>query len=202
MAKPLAWLNPGVVAGAAVPPVVILFRAATGVLGANVVSAALNQLGYLTLVVLTATLACTPLMVVTGWTWPVRVRRALGLIAFSYASLHLLTYFVLDLGLDFGQLGEDLAKRPFITVGFLAWLLMVPLAWTSTDRSVRRLGFKRWKLLHRASYACAGLGVVHFLWRVKKDRTEPLVFAALLALFFAVRAVEAARARGKKRAAA
>lgn len=191
MARPFAWLNPGVVAGAVVPPAVILLRAATGELGANAVSAALNQLGYLTLVVLTATLACTPLKLAFGWTWPVRVRRSLGLIAFAYASLHLLTYAVLDLGLDLAQLGEDLAQRPFITAGFLAWLLMAPLAWTSTDASVKKLGFQRWKLLHRTSYLCAAFGVVHFAWRVKKDLTEPLVFAALLALLFAVRAVDA-----------
>lgn len=193
MAKAFAWLNPGVVAGAVVPPAVILVRVASGDLGANAVSAALNQLGYLTLVVLTATLACTPLKLVLGWSWPMRVRRSLGLIAFAYASLHLFTYAALDLGLDLGQLGEDLARRPFITVGFLAWLLMAPLAWTSTDASVKRLGFKRWKLLHRLSYLCAVLGVVHFLWRVKKDLTEPLIFAGLLALFFAVRAVDALR---------
>jgi sulfoxide reductase heme-binding subunit YedZ len=182
--------------------VVIVLRAATGDLGANAVSAALNQLGYLTLVILTATVACTPLKIVTGWTWPIRARRTLGLVAFAYASLHLLTYFALDLGLDLGQLGEDLAKRPFITVGFLAWLLMVPLAWTSTDASVKKLGFQNWKRLHRLSYLCAALGVVHFLWRVKKDLTEPMVFASLLGLLFGIRLIDGARARAAKAAKA
>lgn len=198
MAKPYAWLNPGLVAGAAVPAVVILLRAATGSLGANWISAALNQLGYLTLLFLLSTLACTPAKLALGWTWPIRARRTLGLIAFTYASLHLLTYAALDLGLDFAQLGEDLAKRPFITVGFLAWLMMLPLAWTSTDASVKKLGFKKWKELHRLSYVCAILGVVHFVWRVKKDATEPIVFAAVLALFFAARGVDALRARARK----
>ena len=201
MAKPYAWLNPGIIVGAIVPPVVMLARGATGGLGANPVTAGLNQLGYLTLLWLTATLACTPLKVLMGWTWPIRVRRTLGVATFCYASAHLLTYLTLDLGLDFGQLGEDLAKRPFITVGFLAWLLMAPLAFTSTDASVKKLGFKRWKLLHRISYVCAALAVIHFLWRVKKDKTEPLVFAAVLALFFAARAVDALRASAKKKPA-
>jgi methionine sulfoxide reductase heme-binding subunit len=198
VAKPYAWLNPGLVLGAAVPAAVILLRAATGALGANAISAALNQLGYLTLLFLVATIACTPAKVALGWTWPIRARRSLGLITFAYASLHLLTYAVLDLGLDLKQLGDDLTKRPFITVGFLAWLMMIPLAWTSTDASVKKLGFKRWKELHRLSYVCAILGVVHFLWRVKKDLTEPVVFAVLLVMFFALRGVDAMRARARK----
>jgi methionine sulfoxide reductase heme-binding subunit len=202
MAKPYAWLNPGVIAGAVIPPVAILARGLTGNLGANPVTAGLNQLGYLTLIWLTATLACTPLKVVLGWTWPIRIRRNLGVIAFCYASLHLLTYLALDLGFDFSQLAEDLGKRPFITVGFLAWLLMAPLAFTSTDASVKRLGFKLWKLLHRASYLCAILAVIHFLWRVKKDKTEPTVFAVVIGLFFAVRIVDALRNRAKKQARA
>jgi sulfoxide reductase heme-binding subunit YedZ len=129
------------------------------------------------------------------WSWPVRIRRTLGLLTFGYASAHLSTYALLDLQLDVGQLGADLLKRPFITVGFTAWLLMVPLALTSTDAMVRRLGFVRWKRLHRLSYVCAGLGVVHFVWRVKKDVTEPLLYGAVLAALLLVRVLKAKRAR-------
>lgn len=190
MAKPLPWLNPAIIAGASVPAALIMLRAGSGALGANPISAALNQLGLLGLVFLVASLACTPLQLLFGWTWPVRIRRALGLTAFTYVTLHFVTYLGLDLQLDFAALGKDLAKRPFITVGFFAWLLLVPLALTSTDVMVRRLGFARWKLLHRLAYACGVLGVVHFYWRVKRDLTEPLLYGLVLAALLLVRVVK------------
>ena len=192
---------PAVWTGGAAPAVVLLGRGLTGGLGADPVSAALNQLGLLTLVVLLLCLACTPVQLVTRWTWPARVRRALGLLAFGYGSAHLLVYAGLDLGLRLGQLAEDLLKRPFITVGFLGWLAMLPLALTSTQASVRRLGFPRWKRLHRLAYAAAALGVLHFVWRAKKDLREPLVYAAVLGVLLLVRAVEAGR-KAQRRAAA
>jgi sulfoxide reductase heme-binding subunit YedZ len=191
MAKPLPWLNPALVAGGSVPAALLVFRAATHGLGANPISTALNQLGLLGLVLVMATLACTPLQLLFKWTWPIRVRRTLGLLAFAYVTAHFLTYLLLDLQLDFASLGADLVKRPFITVGFTAWLLLIPLALTSTDASVRRLGFKRWKLLHRLSYVVAVLGVIHFTWRVKKDVTEPALYGALLAGLLLVRVVKA-----------
>lgn len=196
-AKPLPWLNPALVTGAAVPVVGLLIRAANGDLGANPIANALNQLGLLALVMLVATLACTPLQRLFKWTWPARVRRTLGLITFGYASLHLLTYVVIDQQLALGALWDDVLKRPFITVGFLAWLTMVPLAWTSTDASVRWLGFKKWKLLHRLVYLTAALAIIHFIWRVKKDATEPLVYAGILALLFLVRIVWPQRQRAR-----
>jgi sulfoxide reductase heme-binding subunit YedZ len=193
MAKPYPTLVPAVWTGGSAPAVLMAYRAATGGLGANPISTALNQLGLLALTLLTLTLLCTPLQLLFKWTWPPRIRRTLGQLTFCYATAHLLTYALLDLQLDLGTLGADLVKRPFITVGFTAWLLMAPLMLTSTDAMVRRLGFVRWKRLHRLSYACAALGVIHFVWRVKKDVTEPALYAAVLALLLAVRAVKARR---------
>lgn len=193
MAKPYPWLKPAVWTGGSAPAALMVTRAASGALSANPIAAALNQLGLLALTLLMLTLACTPLQLVFKWTWPPRIRRALGQLTFCYATAHLLTYALLDLQLDFATLGADLAKRPFITVGFTAWLLMAPLMVTSTDAMVKRLGYVRWKRLHRLSYVCAALGVVHFVWRVKKDVTEPALYAAVLALLLAVRAVKAKR---------
>jgi sulfoxide reductase heme-binding subunit YedZ len=193
MAKPVPWLKPAVMAGAAVPAVLLFARAATGELGANPIATALNQLGLLGLVFLLASLACTPLQLLFKWTWPPRIRRVLGVIAFCFVTAHFLSYLVLDLQLDFATLGKDLAKRPFITVGFTAWLLLLPLAVTSTDGMVKRLGYERWKRLHRLAYACGVLGVVHFWWRVKSDVTEPVLYGLVLFAFFLVRVVKRKR---------
>jgi sulfoxide reductase heme-binding subunit YedZ len=113
----------------------------------------------------------------------------IGLFAFAYATLHLTFYVAVDQGLDVALLAEDVAKRKFMAVGFAAWLLLLPLAVTSTDAWVRRLGFARWKRLHRLAYVAAILGVVHFLWRVKADRSRPLLFAAAIGLLLALRAI-------------
>ncbi len=190
----LPWLKPSVHTGALVPLAAILWNAASGSLGANPIAEALNRLGKVALVFLVLSLACTPLKALLGWTWPMRVRRLLGLYAFFYGSAHVVTYAGLDQVLNVGAIVEDVARRPFILVGFLAWLAMVPLAVTSTDEMVRRLGFKRWKLLHRLAYLSAGLGVVHFVLRVKKDTTEPMLYAGVLASLMLVRVVDAARA--------
>jgi len=187
VAKPLPWLGPAVWVGGAAPAVMLLAEGAAGKLGANPISTALNQLGLLSLTMLVLTLACTPLQLVFRWTWPPRIRRELGLLSFGYVTLHFLTWLVLDQGLSMSSVLKDLAKKPFITVGFAAWVFLIPLALTSTNESVRRLGYERWKKLHRLSYLCAGLGVVHFWWRVKKDVTEPLVYGAVLALLLALR---------------
>lgn len=165
-------------------------RAATGRLGANPIAEVLNQLGLLALVFLVASLACTPLKAIFGWTWPMRIRRMLGLFAFFYATAHVATYAGIDQGFDVPTLIEDVLKRPFILVGLAAWMVLAPLAITSTDASVRRLGFRRWKLLHRLAYVATGLGVVHFTLRVKKDVTEPVLYGAILAVLLAVRAFD------------
>ena len=197
---PLPWLKPGLFVGALVPLAVLLWRAAHGTLGADAIAVGLNQLGYLALVLLMASLACTPLKILTGWTWPVRVRRMLGLFAFFYASLHLLTYVGIDQQLDWPVLWGDVTQRKFMIVGFLAFLCLAPLAWTSTDASVRRLGFARWKALHRLAYVAGVLAVVHFTWRVKSDVRVPMTWAAILGVLFVVRIADGVRTRRKKRA--
>ena len=137
----------------------------------------------------------TPLRIVFGWTWPARYRRTLGLVAFGYASLHLAVYVGVDQFFDWSAIVKDVTKRRFIAIGMLAFALLVPLALTSNDRSVRRLGYVRWKRLHRLVYLAAACGVVHFVWRVKADYREPAVFAAVLALLLAIRL--AGRRRGR-----
>ena len=175
--------------GSLAPAIRLLVLGARGELGANPIATALNQLGLVALVFLIASLAATPLKAALGWTWPIRIRRMLGLYAFFYASLHFLTYLGLDQVLDFRAVFADITKRKFIAVGFTAFVLLVPLAVTSTDAMVRRLGFVRWKRLHRLVYVAAALGVVHFIWRVKKDLSQPLTYGAVLALLLAIRVV-------------
>lgn len=184
---PLPWLKPGIFLGALAPLASIAVRAVQGGLGANPIAQAINELGLTALILLIASLACTPARRLLGWTWPMRIRRELGLFAFFYASLHALTYVVVDQGLDWGIILEDVLKRPFITVGFLALALLVPLAFTSTAESVRRLGYRRWQRLHQLVYAAAVLAVVHFIWRVKIDVTQPLVYAAVLGMLLLAR---------------
>jgi len=204
LAPPRAWLSPlakwGIGFAALLPAVRIGRAALLDRLGPNPIEEALNRLGFWTLVLLLVTLSPTPIQRLTGWKWPLRLRRMLGLETFFYACLHFALYAVLDQGLDLGEIGRDIIKRKFITVGLLALLLLVPLAVTSTDGWVSRLGFKRWKRLHRLIYVAAALGVIHFAWRVKSDLSEPAVFggalAVLLAIRFFVRAPGARRSSG------
>jgi len=184
---PVPWLKPAVFAGALIPVGGLALRAYAGTLGANPIAEGLNQLGLLALIFLIASLTCTPLKTLTGWSWPIRIRKMLGLFGFFYASMHLLTYAGLDQTLDFKAILKDIAERKFILVGFLAFLLLVPLAITSTAKMVKRLGFAAWKRLHRLAYVAPTLGVLHFVLRVKKDLTEPLIYGGILALLFAVR---------------
>jgi len=197
---PLPWLKPGLFAGGLVPLAVLGWRVAHHTLGADEVAIGLNQLGYLALVFLISALACTPLKIVTGWTWPIRVRRMLGLFAAFYASLHFLTYVVIDQQFDWAILWEDVTHRKFMIVGFLAFLMLLPLARTSTDASVRRLGFQRWKKLHRLAYVAGVLAVIHFIWRVKLDVRIPLIWAGILAALFLIRFVDAIQSRRRRRA--
>lgn len=184
---PLPWLQPGVLAGGLVPVAVLAAGLARGTLGANPIAEALNQLGLLALIFLVASLACTPAKTIFGWTWPIRIRKTLGVLSFVYASLHFLTYAALDQGLALKAILADIAKRPFIMVGFGALVILVPLAATSTSGMLKRLGAARWKKLHRLAYVAGVLGVVHFVLRVKKDVSEPAVYAAVLGLLFAIR---------------
>jgi sulfoxide reductase heme-binding subunit YedZ len=193
------WLKPGVFVGALVPLAVIAWRGTHGQLGADVVAIVLNQFGYLALTFLAAALLCTPLKIATGWTWGIRLRRMLGLFAFFYAALHFLTYFVVDQALNLRAVLADIAQRRFILVGFLTLVILVPLAVTSTQRMVRRMGYARWKRLHRLAYLAGCLGAVHFVWRVKKDLREPLIFCAVIAAGLAFRGFDALRQRARKR---
>jgi sulfoxide reductase heme-binding subunit YedZ len=202
-AKPRAggrrpWLKPAVFAGSLAPLGVLLARAARGGLGANPIAEALNELGLTALVFLITSLACTPLREVLGWTWAIGLRRMLGLFAFFYATLHFATYIGLDQGFRFAALWADVTKRKFIFVGFAAFVLLAPLAATSTAASVQRLGFLRWKRLHRLVYLAAVLGVIHFFLRVKKDVSEPAVYAAVLALLLLSRVFVFVRERRRR----
>ncbi|HXX31427.1 MAG TPA: protein-methionine-sulfoxide reductase heme-binding subunit MsrQ [Myxococcaceae bacterium] len=199
---PAPWLKPGVFAGALVPLGGLALKAARGTLGADPVAIALNRLGLLALIFLVASLACTPLKLLLGWTWPIRLRRMLGLFSVFYAALHLVTYVAVDQGFDWRVLWADVTQRKFMIVGFAAFLLLLPLAATSTDAAVRRLGFRRWKALHRLAYLAGALAVVHFLWRVKLDITQPLTYALLVGVLLLVRAVDAVRTRRARAAKA
>jgi methionine sulfoxide reductase heme-binding subunit len=171
-----------------------------GELGANPIAEAMNRLGFWTLTLLLATLSPTPIQIVTGWKWPLRLRRMLGLVTFLYVCLHFAVYLGVDQFFDFAAIGKDIVKRKFITVGFAAFLLLIPLAITSTDGMVRRLGFARWKRLHRLIYVAAVLGVVHYIWRVKSDLRQPLIFAAVLAVLLTIRATRALAPKPRARA--
>lgn len=201
--RPLARLSPRAVswikAVAFVLALVPLGRLVAGVfmrsLGTNPVEAIIRSLGTWTLVFLCATLAVTPLRRMTGWSWLLRLRRMLGLYAFFYAVLHFSSYVWLDQDLDVAAILKDIPKRPFITIGFTCLVLLIPLAATSTDAVVRRLGSARWTALHRVVYVVAAGGVVHFWWLVKRDVTEPAIYAAVVAVLLGYRALAAARAR-------
>jgi methionine sulfoxide reductase heme-binding subunit len=171
------------------PLLLVVADALRGRLGANPIEAILNRFGYWTLVFVLLALVPTPLQKLSGWTWVAPHRRMIGLFAFFYACLHVGTYVGVDQFFDWRAIVADVVKRKFITIGMLAFALLVPLALTSTDGSVRRLGYARWKRLHRLVYAAALCGVVHFIWRVKADLREPLLFAAALAVLLAVRLI-------------
>jgi sulfoxide reductase heme-binding subunit YedZ len=185
------------------PFVWLIWAALTGNLSANPLSDLTNETGVWTLRFLCITLAITPFRRLTGWNAAIRFRRMAGLFAFFYGSLHFLTYVIADrfAALDFtngmftvqtarnlvASVGEDIYKRPFITVGFTAWMTMVPLAVTSTAGMIRRLGGRRWNLLHRLVYLTAMLGVLHYWWLVKADVQRPLTYGAVVGVLLAVR---------------
>ncbi len=188
---PAAWLAAGIIALQAGDASSAPARA----LGVNPVETAQDTLGIWGLRLLLVTLAVTPLRVVGGWPWMHGFRRMLGLFAFFYVALHFLWYLFVDQAFDWRQLAADVVKRPYVTAGFTAFLLLVPLAATSTRRAMRRLG-RRWQKLHRLVYAAAVLGCVHYWWQVKADVREPLVYAAILALLLGWRLYRRRRAAG------
>ena len=167
----------------------LVWRGFTGGLTANPIEFITHTTGWWALAFLMITLAVTPLRRLLDMPWLLRLRRMLGLYACFYASLHFLTWLVVDQFFDWEAIIKDIAKRPYITVGFTAFLLLLPLAATSTNAMVRRLGAARWQSLHRLVYVIAILGVVHFWWLVKKDIREPAVFALILIVLLGARLV-------------
>lgn len=165
----------------------LIWLGATNELGADPVEFVRRATGTWTLDFLIITLSITPLRRATGWSWLVRLRRMFGLYAFFYAAIHVVTYLWLDQLFDLTAIWSDIVKRPLIAAGFLSFVLMIPLAATSTDRMVRRLGGKRWSQLHRAVYLIAVAGVVHFWWLVKVDITRPLIYSAIIGVLLLAR---------------
>ena len=187
--KTIAWIKAVVFVLALIPLFNLGFAAYSDHLGANPIEKITHRTGYWTLVFLLITLTLTPLRRLLGWSWVIRLRRMLGLFAFFYGCLHFLTYMVLDQFFDWENIIKDIVKRPYITVGFSALLLMIPLTITSTDSMIRQLGGKRWRWLHRLIYISAIGGVVHFCWLVKKDLTNPITFAILLTVLLIIRII-------------
>lgn len=187
-----AWIKAGLFALCLVPLARLLYGGFANALGANPIETITRSTGWWTLFLLMATLSVTPSRRWTGANWLLKLRRMLGLFAFFYASTHFITFVWFDHWFDAGEILKDVVKRPFVTVGFAALLLFLPLAFTSTNAMVRKLG-RNWQRLHRLIYAIAILGVIHFWWLVKRDVTEPLVFALVLAVLLGTRLIWRAR---------
>jgi methionine sulfoxide reductase heme-binding subunit len=193
--RAVAWIKAVAFTVALAPLVRLVAGVFMRALGTNPVEVIIRSLGTWTLVFLCITLAVTPLRKLTGWHSLVRLRRMFGLYAFFYGVLHFASYVWLDQDLDVMAILSDIPKRPFITIGFTCLLLMLPLAATSNDAMVRRLGSKQWIALHRFIYVIAVGGVVHFWWLVKRDITEPAIYAAVVAVLLGYRAIGALRIR-------
>jgi sulfoxide reductase heme-binding subunit YedZ len=178
-----------------VPFFLLLWGAFTNNLGANPKEAITHATGDWILRFLLITLTITPLRQLTGWNWLIRFRRMLGLFAFFYATLHFTIYCLFIEALDWTTITKDIVTRPYITVGFLSLVLMIPLAITSTKKWITRLGGKRWQMLHRLIYVSAICGVVHYLWLVKLDITYPVRYGVVLAILLLFRVWTAVRPR-------
>lgn len=184
-----AWVRATLFVLAALPFAELLRRGFAQDLGANPVEFVLRWLGTWTLVALLATLTVTPLRWVTGWAWLVRLRRMLGLYAFFYGAMHVVAYVWIDHFFDWPAILGDIAKRPYLTFGFAAFVLMIPLALTSTNAAVRRLGGRNWQRLHRLVYAIAVLGVLHYWYHklAKNDLAQPTIYALVLGTLLGAR---------------
>ena len=170
-----------------VPLALLLWDAFTGGLTANPIEDITHRTGDWALRFLLLALTVTPVRRLTAWGWVAGYRRMLGLFAFFYATLHFSTYLVLDFFFDVSLILDDVVERRYVTAGFAAFVMLVPLAVTSTQRMIRRLGGARWRRLHRLAYAAAVAGVVHYLWLVKIDIRPPLAYGAWLAVLFGIR---------------
>ncbi len=183
------------------PLALLVFGAFTNNLGADPTSKIALKTGYTTLLLLTISLAITPVRRFSPRLgWLVRFRRLLGLFAFFYGTVHMLTYVALYAGFDVKAMADDIAKRRFITIGVAAWLLLVPLAATSTNRAIRKLGGRRWNRLHKLVYVAAVCGVIHYWWQVKTGVLTPLTITVVLGVLLLTRPVWAWWQRHKMRA--
>jgi sulfoxide reductase heme-binding subunit YedZ len=194
----LRWFKVVVFLACLVPLARLGWRAYYGGLGANPIEFITHATGDWTLIFLCTTLAVTPVRQITRLYWLIRFRRMLGLYAFFYGTLHFTTYFWLDKFFDYHEIVKDIGKRPFITVGFTAFVLMIPLAITSTKGWIRRMGGKNWNLLHRLIYFSAIAGVIHYYWLVKADTTKPREYAIVLGVLLGSRIVGWVLARVRK----
>ncbi len=187
--KQMATIKAVLFTAALMPFVRLVVFAFTDRLGANPIEFITRNTGDWTLYFLCITLAVTPLRRLSKWNWLIKLRRMLGLFAFFYAALHFTTFLWFDHFFDIDEMLKDVVKRPFITVGFTAFLLLIPLAVTSTNGMVRRLGGKRWQWLHRLVYLIAALGILHFWWMKagKHDFAQPILFGGIVALLLLVR---------------
>ena len=183
-------VKPGLFVTALLPLAYLLLRLATGSVEGDQVKFLQHVTGDTVLACLLLTLSVTPLRRLTGWNELIRVRRLIGLTAFWYALIHLLSYVVFDQSLSISEIGADILKHPWVLVGFAAFLMLLPLAVTSTKGWVRRLGGRRWQRLHRLIYPATAAGVVHYFWLVKKDVTDPVYWAAALLVVLALRLVK------------
>lgn len=182
------WLlKPAIFALSFLPAALLAWNALHDALGANPIERLELETGRWTLRFLAATLAISPLRRATGWNELIKLRRMLGLFTFSYATLHLSMFIGLDMFFDVGDIVEDVAEHLYITVGMATYLLLIPLAVTSTKGWIRRLGGRRWQRLHQLVYLAAIGGTVHYLWAVKKDTLNPLIYAAIFAVLLGVR---------------
>jgi sulfoxide reductase heme-binding subunit YedZ len=170
----------------ALPAGYLIYALFTENLGANPIEKLLHETGFWTLTFLLITLSITPLRKLTGWNKTIQFRRMIGLFSFFYAFMHFAVYLGLDRIFEWSEIVEDLSKRPYITIGFTAFIMLIPLTVTSTKGWIRKLG-KKWQKLHRLIYLIAVLGVIHFWWLVKKDISEPLIFALILVTLFGLR---------------
>ena len=197
-------VGPALVLLALLPAALLVARAVgvAGDLGTDPVETLEQQTGIWALRFLALTLLVTPLRRLTGWNWLAKHRRTLGLAAFAYATTHLLVYLVIDQGLALGFILEDIAEHPWVTIGMATWLMLLPLAVTSTTGWVRRLGGRRWARLHRLTYVCAASGTLHYLLAVKKDIRLPLVYIGIAAVLLGYRLVVHLRQRRGQPAAA
>jgi len=183
------WLKLAIFPACLVPLGLLVWKAATANLGANPIEAITHSTGDWTLRLLLVTLAITPLRKLTGQLWLIGLRRMIGLFAFFYGCLHFLTYIWLDQGFNLHSMAKDVYKRPFITLGFSAFVLLIPLAVTSTRKMIQRLGGRRWQWLHRLIYVSATVAIVHFTWAMKKDHHRPIEYGIVLGVLLGYRVV-------------